>query len=114
MTERDGYLAENWPTDADGDALRRLASEGIEIDKPYWVDFNVDFEKWPPPNEAIELLISKFPGAFLEREADSDDGYILLKLFGTLSYKWVVQTQKELSNLMEPFHGSCQSWGVLL
>lgn len=49
-----------WPNDADGDVFRRLESHGFDFTKEYDVDFNVDFDDWPPPAESVNLLKSKY------------------------------------------------------
>src|SRR6187455_1978200 len=103
----------NWPPDADGDVFRRLRADGFDFTKTHLVDFNVDFQNWPPPQEAISVLRTSYPSATLYEEGSGHRGYILVQVHSHLNYVWVVQTQKDLSNLMAPYGGSCASWGVL-
>src|SRR5690348_13966120 len=87
----------NWPTDADGDVLRRMERGGFDFTKPCLIDFNVDFEAWPPPDEAIAILSKEFPSVVVYQPSDSGDGYIQIQLFEMLSYELVVRIQSEVT-----------------
>lgn len=50
----------SWPANADGDVFRRLESSGFDFTEERTVDFNVDFEKWLPPKEAVAALRREF------------------------------------------------------
>jgi hypothetical protein len=45
----------DWPDDADGGVFRRLAAVGFDFSQDWSVDYNVDFESWPPAEAALEL-----------------------------------------------------------
>lgn len=49
-----------WPNDADGDVLRRMKASGFDFEVKTDIDFNVDFDDWPPAPELIELLGNQF------------------------------------------------------
>ena len=100
-----------WPSDADGDVFRRLASRGFDFSKVYSIDFNIDFDQWPPSAVAMEAIRQTFPEAKVYDE--EGDGYILFKVSSLLTYEVVVQTQIEATNVASPFGGRCESWGVL-
>jgi len=102
-----------WPNDADGDVLRRLESQGFVFSEPHWIDFNVDFQKWPPPPEALERIQIAYPVAAIHKEEDEDPKYVLVQFFQRLDYQFVVRVQADLSNIVRPFGGVCDSWGVL-
>lgn len=101
----------NWPTDADGDVLRRLEVKGFDFTQPCTIDFNVDFDQWPPCREAISVLDRNYPGAKLY--GDDEDGYILFKIDGLLTYNLVIKIQAEATALVAQYGGRCESWGVL-
>lgn len=103
----------NWPNDADGDVLRSLQESGFDFSKPCLIDFNVDFEQWPPPPEAIRLLSREYPSTKVYEPQGEDRGYVLLQIYERLTYDLVVQTQAYVSEVMAPFNGECASWGVL-
>jgi hypothetical protein len=50
----------DWPEDADGDVFRRLRDHGFDFIRRYAIDYNVDFDAWPPSAEAIEWLEREF------------------------------------------------------
>ncbi|MEQ1594393.1 MAG: ribonuclease E inhibitor RraB [Casimicrobium sp.] len=105
--------SENWPDDADGDVLRRMAARKFDFSKPYTIDFNIDFEVWPPPEEALRTLSKEFAD-WRAYEPDGDSpGYVLFQVLDVLSYERVVSVQKQATELMTPFGGVCESWGVL-
>jgi hypothetical protein len=103
-----------WPDTADGDVFRRLEAQGFDFDKKYWVDFNIDFERWPPADEVVHRLGSAFPDAVVETKEDEEiGGYLLIRFFRALTYDFVIDRQAELSEIVAPFGGVCDSWGVL-
>ena len=103
----------DWPDGADGDVLRRLADDGLDFSKPYEIDFNIDFEHWPPQSEAFERVRARYPAASLIAPDDGFGGYILVCVSALLTYDLVMEVQRDLTQLTAPFGGVCESWGVL-
>ncbi len=103
----------NFPDDADGDVLRSLESEGFDFDKPVWIDFNIDFEEWPPPLHAITLFQERYPEAVIQPREEEGIGYVLFQIQARLAYELVIRMQAQLTEGMRPFQGNCASWGVL-
>ena len=106
-------VSTDWPQDADGDVLRRMHSAGFDFSKPCLIDFNVDFENWPPSEDAIQTLELQYPSAKVYSPVSGESGHIQFQLFELLSYRLVVETQEHVSTLMAPYGGSCESWGIL-
>ena len=103
----------NWPDDADGDALRRLEEHGLDFSVPHAVDFNVDFDEWPPSYSALAGLQERFGSVESYPPSDGQAGYVLLRVLGLVSYEWVTSVQRDVTALMAPFGGVCESWGLL-
>jgi hypothetical protein len=103
----------NWPEDADGDVIRRMREGGFDFSKPCLIDFNVDFQSWPPPQAAIRVLEKEYPSTKVYEPTEEDDGYVQFQLFELLSYELVTRTQEHVTKLMTPYGGICESWGVL-
>lgn len=104
----------NFPQDVDGDVFRRLEGEGFDFDSPCTIDFNVDFGTWPPPQEAVTCLRVSYPDLeIIEPNAEGDEGYIQVHLHEQLSYELVVRVQAHATELVRPYGGECNSWGVL-
>lgn len=103
-----------WPLDADGDVFRRMQSRGFDFGTTCIVDFSIDFSSWPPSEVAIQLLDQHFPGKTeVFADDDSRGGYINVQIIHQLTYEWVLEIQNQITELMLPFEGVCESWGVL-
>ena len=105
--------ANKWPNDADGDVLRRLLAKGFDFSKAQLIDFNVDFEDWPPAQEAIQALQAEFHGVEACEDSENGGGYVLFKMNSILSYDLVIETQAKATHLVAKYGGRCESWGVL-
>ena len=103
----------NWPDGADGDVFRRLKTSAFDFSKHHIVDYNVDFNAWPPSPAALELLAEKYGELELFEPEEDSRGYVLFKVTGPLSYEGVVNVQRSVTAAMQPYGGVCESWGVL-
>ncbi len=104
----------SWPDDADGDVFRNLESDGFDFTKEYDIDFNVDFEDWPPSKEAINLLKSKYKNTkVIEPESDDTNGYVTFQIRAKVTYELVTSTQTQVTQAMKKYRGWCESWGVM-
>ena len=103
----------SWPNDADGDVFRRLEAHGFDFGKPHTVDYNVDFDHWPPDSEALEVLRRQY-GSVEVYEPDGDySGYVQFRVCGPVTYESVTDVQRRTTAAMQPHGGVCESWGVL-
>ena len=103
----------DWPDDADGGVFRRLAASGFDFSQPYSVDYNIDFENWPPANDALALLQSMYGNLSLYEPDEHGPGYVQFQIVGPVTYEGVTSVQRRASSAMAPFGGVCESWGVL-
>ena len=101
-----------WPSTADGDVFRRLESSGFDFATPHEIDFNVDFDNWPPAQKAVQWLEREYGEVIKHPPLDGSAGYVLIKVIGTLTYALVITTQDRVSRAMAEYHGACDSWGV--
>ena len=106
-------LTATWPEDADGDVFRRLVENSFDFTKSHVVDYNVDFQSWPPLQVALTKLESAVGSIVLHPPGDDLGGYVSFTVSGPLTYEGVISTQRRVSALMEPFGGICESWGVV-
>ena len=102
-----------WPGDVDGDVFRRLEANGFDFSSRHWVDFNIDLENRPPWDGVIQQVQTQFPDADVTIEGGDGREYLLVRLFDSLTYEFVLRIQDELSKIAAPFGGCCDSWGVL-
>ena len=103
----------SWPADADGDVFRRLQSLGFNFSEPHAIDFNVEFNQWPPPREALNLLLARCPSLEVIEPEPEVPGYVALSIVGNVSYEHVTSVQRSISLELAKFGGICASWGVL-
>ena len=102
-----------WPNDADGDVFRSLEEDGFDFLKDHSVEFNVDFEHWPPSPEAISLLKEKYENLEILEPTDGFDGYIKIQISAKLSYELVTGVQRDITNLIRNYGAKCESWDVM-
>jgi len=106
------YTTPHWPNDADGDALRRIWSDGVDFSKLHLIDFQVDFNKWPPSNEALQIL-HNFQKVRLIHTGEHEDGYVEISMLMRLGYDEVIGMEKLLTILLREYSGFCECWGMM-
>ena len=106
-------LTADWPGDADGGVFRKLAAAGFDFSKSWSVDYNVDFESWPPPEAALDLLRTMYGELGIYPPERGDSGYVQFQVVGPVIYEGVTSVQRRTSAAMQPFGGVCESWGVM-
>ena len=106
-------FTEDWPNGADGDVFRRFLANGFNFSATYSVDYNIDFDSWPPPALAISKLESMYGSVTVHPPEDGLDGYAEFHVCGPVTYEGVTSVQRNASAAMEPFGGVCDSWGVM-
>ena len=102
-----------WPTDADGDVFRRLEAKGFDFGAEYEIDFNVDFDDWPPHRDAVAWLESRYSKVKIWGPEPDFSGYVQFKLRSKLTYALVMDVQREATAGTREYGGICESWGVL-
>ena len=93
--------------------MRRLDAKAFNFALEYEIDFNVDFEDWPPSPAAVAWLESKYTNVTLHAAESGLRGYIQFKLRAKLTHELVIETQHEASAGTHIYGGVCESWGVL-
>ena len=107
------HVPREWPDDADGQVFRNLRDRSFDFEQKSTIEFNVDFDEWPPDPAALRKILQLFPCAEQYVEDGSDHGTIIVKVHTELDYRFVVDTQKTLTDIVSDFGGWCDSWGVL-
>jgi len=101
-----------WPNDADGDVLRRLWNDNVDFNAQHEIDFQIDFEKFPPKVAALELLRTHFPKVNVIPSSSDGRGYVEISKNMILEYSAIAATQESLTEMMRPFGGRCECWGM--
>lgn len=102
----------DWPIDADGNVLRSLQSHNFDFTIPHKIDFQIEFDAWPPSDEAVTTLKRDYAVELHGPEMDSS-GYVQISIVALLTYDLVITIQNSLSQQLRPFGGTCEAWGVL-
>lgn len=102
----------SWPNDADGDVFRRLEEGGLDLSIPCLINFEIDFEPWPPAPEAVAILTQAYPDVTLQEPEEEGAGYARLQIHAVPSYELVIGIQQHLTHLMAPFQGGCNVWDL--
>lgn len=102
-----------WPDDADGDALRHVASLGVDLDAVQAIDFNIDFDQWPPSAAFLAELRLHHAEVRVVGPTAETDGYVVVVIEDQLGYEVVTSIQASVTRLAAPFGGRCESWSVL-
>jgi hypothetical protein len=102
-----------WPRDADGDVLRRLQADGFDFYLPHRIEFNIDFDAWPPSPELIELLRSQYSHLEVFEPDGQNNGYVQFVVDSRVSYELVMFVQSSVSVLATAYGGVCESWGSM-
>ena len=108
-----------WPNDADGDVLRNLEENGFDFNRSYKIDFDIDFNKWPLTNTENDQIKKIYPTCTFydpdeeDMEEGNTIGYVNLQIESKLTYEFVINTQKEITNNVKPYGGWCETWGVM-
>ena len=101
----------SWPVGADGDVLRRMLGHGFDFSSPARIDFNVDFDAWPPSEELIVEMNKRFNDVAVHNPGEFN-GYVSFVVTALVTYELIMFVQSSVSELAVPFGGICQSWGV--
>ena len=57
-----------------------MENSGFDLSTPHIVEFNVDFDSWPPPDEAISLLRTHFGTLEVLGPEESGEGYVQFRV----------------------------------
>jgi hypothetical protein len=70
------HITADWRDDANGGVFRSLAADNFDFCRPYPVDYNVDFESWPPVARALDWLEASYGRLGLYPPDENGLGYI--------------------------------------
>jgi len=101
-----------YPDDADGDALRRVAANGADMSQPMVIEFTVD-----APDEAVASAVTErvsTRGYIASIYRDDEDGSITVCCAKSMlaTYNGVVDAQAEINALCTSLGAHCDGWGT--
>lgn len=106
-------MAEDFPNDSDGDALRMVASSGADFGRPMSIDFQVAFPDQAGATAFAEAAAELGYRVGLYDEPEEGEPWTCecsTRMLAT--YDGVVAIQRELAELSRPFKGYPDGWGT--
>jgi hypothetical protein len=100
----------DFPHDADGDALRRVAEGGSDLSKPMAIDFTVAVPDESSGRAVAEAARAAGFETSVSRELGEWTCYCTKSMLAT--YEGVIQVQEELRRLAAPHGGVPDGWGT--
>jgi hypothetical protein len=104
-------MADTFPNDADGDALRRVA-ERSDMSQPMDIDFAINVPNQARGEEMAQLASQRGYATIVECDALGLRWTCYCTKRMVLTYEAVVAAQKELNELSEPLGGHSDGWGT--
>lgn len=107
-------MSTDYPNNADGDALRRVAADGSDMSKPMYINYHVAL-----PDEAVATSLAKSAHDLGYRVRIYDSPECSLPWTCECScrmvpaYDAVIAIQNELGTLSAPLGGHVDGWGTL-
>jgi regulator of RNase E activity RraB len=106
-------LVMDYPNDADGDALRRVAADGSDMTKPMYINFHVAF---PEQASAKSLADIAYQLGYRVRIYDSPTSRLPWTCECSCrmvpDYDAILAIQLELAELSKPVGGHLDGWGT--
>lgn len=107
-------LPKKFPNDEDGQVLKMLYKNGVDFKKPQDVDFFVAVPDKKSGEAVLKALSDEGFHCELEQDEETEDWtcYCFVKML--LIHEEIVNIQKRLDELSEPFGGYSDGWGVMV
>ena len=100
----------DFPNDADGDSLRRVAESGSDLSQPMSIDFTVK----APDERAARIIADLVSARGFDPSISDGDGKsswsVFCSKFMLATHEGVVAAQAELNELSRPHGGACDGW----
>jgi hypothetical protein len=105
-------MTPNYPNDSDGDALRRVAADGNDMNAAMVIDFPVVIPAENPAKQFASIASTKGYKVHFWKHDDDPDWDVICTMEVVPTYANIVRIQRELNEWAEPFRGYCDSWGT--
>lgn len=105
-------MSVDYPNDADGDAIRRVASDGNNMDQPMSVDFPVVLPDEVSAQRFAELAKPHGYESRLYKDEEAEGWDIICVKEMILTYDAVIAVQDKMNVLSKPPGGYSDGWGT--
>jgi len=107
---KDGMSLE-FPSDADGDALRRLAADGNDVARPMTIEFTVAVPSLAAGHAVAGAAQENGYRTSVEHDEEGESWTCYCSRHMVASHETIVLAQRELNRLSGPHRGHCDGWG---
>jgi hypothetical protein len=102
----------DYPNDADGDALRRVAADGNDMSAPMVMDFPVVLPAETPARQFASVAAARGYRVHVWKHDDDPGWDVICSIDMVPTHADVVRIQRELTEWAGPYRGYCDSWGT--
>jgi hypothetical protein len=105
-------MAHSYPNDADGDALRKVASNGADMSKPMVIDFSVAAPNQDVARRVAELVVAHGFQPSISADEQGGGWSVYCSKSMRATYDGVLEAQRCLNELLRPIGAICDGWGT--
>jgi len=104
-------MSPDYPADADGDALRRVAASGNDMSQPMTIDFSI-----AAPHEAAARAVAAATEALgfdpsIYQDPDKGTWSVTCSKSMLATYAGVLAAQAQLAQVARAHASACEGWG---
>jgi hypothetical protein len=103
-----------FPNDADGDALRSLQKDGLDLKKPHSVEFFIAVPDRQTGEKLSQVLKGEGFNCFLDQDDETDEWACSCSKRMLLNYSELIKIQNKLDTISKPHGGFSDGWGVFV
>jgi hypothetical protein len=104
---------DDFPDDADGDALRRLRNNGSDMSQPHKIDFYLTFKDRTAAAAVEERIILLGIDVTVNQRATDGRWACDCQKSIVPTHEDIVRFDRRLKNLCEEFGGTYEGWGTM-
>src|SRR5262245_33633259 len=102
-----------YPNDSDGDALRRVAADGNDMNSPMLIEFPVVVPTETVANQFASCAREHGFDTQIWEHDDDSDWDVICTVSIVPRYDGIMRIQEDLSRMATPFGGYSDGWGTL-
>ncbi len=103
---------QDYPDDADGDALRSIAASGSDMSRPMVIDFAIDTGSKSIAQACLAALEDAGFEASLYQDEEDQRWSVYCPIVMRADYDGIVRTQKNQGELVAEHGGTPDGWGT--
>ncbi len=105
-------MTSEYPDDADGKALLRVATDGADMSKPMEIDFFVDVSDEDVGEQVADAATEAGYEVTVTQDDETEEWTCFCSKTMLATYDGVIEAQAELDRLAEPFGAKTDGWGT--